>query len=118
MQTKLLEIRDAGTFIPALAIRLESESEAERYLLSRAGFGKWNDQHQTYVILIHLQTMRAHYDQYSFGGARTMGTALMYVRENWAQIVSGQVVCVETILGERDTPKVSEREMVLPCAME
>lgn len=39
MESKIIEIRDSGTFIPALAVRLGSSDERERYLLARSGFG-------------------------------------------------------------------------------
>lgn len=38
-----------------------------------------------------------------------MHTAHKYIEENWDALKDGDVVCVEHILGERETPKVSER---------
>ena len=44
MTSKIIEIRDDGTFIPALAIRLGSPNERERHLLARSGFGRTFDE--------------------------------------------------------------------------
>lgn len=40
MTVKLIEIRDRGTFIAAMAIKLFARDEAERFLLGRAGYAK------------------------------------------------------------------------------
>lgn len=40
---KLLEIRDAGTFIPAMAIKICANDSKDDYLLRRAGFGLSGD---------------------------------------------------------------------------
>lgn len=39
MKAILVEVRDAGTFIPALAVRFKPSTELERYLLSAADAG-------------------------------------------------------------------------------
>ena len=41
MQVKFFEVRDWRTFIPVMATRFEPRNEQERYLLSRAGYGKY-----------------------------------------------------------------------------
>lgn len=110
MITKFFEIRDRGTFIPALAIQLNSKNETERFLLSRSGFGQDSIATQRYIYLIHLQANECTYDSHAWNnGARTMYTAHEYIKEHFDSLESGQVICVETILGERDTPKISER---------
>ena len=110
MKVKLLEIRDRATFIPAIAIQLGSRSEEERWLLSRSGYGRDNESHKTYVLLTPLIGGKICYDPYDWGvNPRTYHVAHMYVVENWEKIASGDVICVETILGERDSPKTSER---------
>lgn len=106
MKTKLFEIRDEGAFIPVVAIKFESMDENEGWLLRRAGYGYSSP----CVFLGKLATGGAEYDPYAWtGGARTMPTAHIYITDNWDKLTSGDVVCVEHILGERETPKVSER---------
>lgn len=107
MQTKLFEIRDAGTLIPAIATLMGSDDDAERWLLRRAGYGHENE----LVMLGYLEGGRpSNYDYYNWSdGTRTMRTAHSYIQEHWHELESGAVICVETILGERTTPQVSER---------
>jgi hypothetical protein len=103
METKLLEIRDRATFIPAMAIRV---SGADGYLLRRAGFVS------PLVILIHLQTMRCQYDpdDWNIAAGRTMPLAHKYIEENWSRIAPDSVVDMQFILGETKSPKQSEEK--------
>lgn len=109
MQIKLFEIRDRATFIPAMATKLESRAEEETFLLSRAGFGLEPNDFTRYVFLTMLEGMRTNYDVYNWTNSRTMGIAHQYIIDNWSILKSGDVICVETILGEIETPKSSER---------
>lgn len=108
MNTKLFEIRDRGTFIPAIATIMRSDSDEEKYLLRRCGYPI---DVQQLVLLTRLEGgEQAECDRYNWtSGARTMTTAHGYIEENWDNLKSGDVICVETILGERQTPKISER---------
>ena len=109
MEAKTIEVRDSGTFIPALAVRLDPYNEGDRYLLARAGFGIRPDEQERYVLLIRLEGMEVRYDPMSWG-SRTMQVAHYYVVDHFADLKHGQVVDVQFILGETEGPKVSERE--------
>lgn len=112
MQTKLFEIRDCGTYIPALAIKLESRNEAERYLVSRAGYGLTAAEQAEYVYLARIDGGDHHlatYDPHQWGGTRTMPVAHQHIIDHWPELESGAVICVEYLLGERETPKTAER---------
>ena len=85
MITKFLEIRDDGTCIPVLAIQLDSKTDAERYLLARAGYG------------LDRQTQS------------TMREAHTYIKAQWDEIETGDVIDIEFILGETEVKKISER---------
>jgi hypothetical protein len=98
--TKLFEIRDVGTFIPAMAILVCTEGED--YLLRRSGFGPYT------VILIHLQTGECQFDPYDWSN-RTMKEVHNYIYNQFASLENEQVIDVEWILGIVDKPKVSER---------
>lgn len=102
METKLFEIRDEGTLIPALAIRLNSQTEQERYLLARCGYGL------TYIILCKLDGVRAQYDPYEWTGGRTLKEAHRFILAHWQSLTTGDVIDVQFILGETQTKKVSE----------
>lgn len=101
METKLFEIRDRMTFIPAMAVRI---SGADDPLLWRAGFAI---SEITSVILIHLTRDQCHYDPFQWGD-RTVYTAHRFIEREWSSLKNGAVVDVEYILNESDTPKQSE----------
>ncbi len=104
----MFEIRDRGTCISAMAVRLGSRNEAERFILSRAGFGMTVKEQACYFVLHHLGEQKANYDPFAWTAGRTMGAAHHHIEQHWQALESGAVVDVEFILGERATPKVSE----------
>ena len=104
IETKLFEIRDKGTFIPACAVLCESQSDEEAYLLRRAGYGAGTN----LVLLTRLDGGKSSYDPYDWGG-RTWPVAHQYIAQHWFDLKSGDVVDVEVALGETITPKLSER---------
>jgi hypothetical protein len=103
MTVKLLEIRDRGTFVPAMAIQVSGD---DGYLMRRAGFGG------AMVYLIMLATEKCRYDPYNWDNPRTMGNAHRYIAERWDELKDGDVVDVQFILGETAAPKRSESETV------
>lgn len=107
METKILEIRDSATFIPVLATRMRSIDTVENWYLCRTGYDPVGPP------LVMVTPMGGGWSAYGphkwTSGARTYPVAHKYIEENWESLKTGDVVCVETILGERDTPKISER---------
>lgn len=107
-----LEIRDEGTFLPALAVDMNPDGElwavgeAQRYLLRRCGYacdGRPN------IVLTRLDgNGKATNDPYEWGG-RTWSVAHLYIIEHWDELHDGAVVDVSFILGETSAPKTSER---------
>jgi len=108
MEVKLFEVRDTFTFLTVIAIRCGSHNEQERYLWSRAGYGREAEQQANYVLLSKLTGGDIKYNPLTWGD-RTMGCAHAYIRNFWDELKTGQVIDVEYILGESDTPKESER---------
>jgi hypothetical protein len=112
MNVRTVEIRDSATFIPALAIRLDSHCEQDCYLLTRAGYGSTPTEQGEYILLIHLESMKCATDPMDWGN-RTMQEAHRYLieqaRAQSPQFEHGEVIDVQFILGEADSPKVSER---------
>ena len=100
METKLIEIRDEGTHIPALAITI---TRKDGYPAARAGFGD-----QQYILLIDLNSDECHYDSTRWRW-RTMQVAHKHLEDHWAEIKNEDVVDVEFILGITDTKKTSEK---------
>lgn len=103
-EIKYLQIRDKATDIPAMAIKLNPDSIKDCKIVARAGYGREGD----YIILMKLEGVEAHHSPYDWIGSRTMGTAHQALIESWDKYSSGGVVCVEYILGERNTPKSFE----------
>lgn len=114
MEVKCLEVRDAGTFCPVICIRPVAENDDQRYLLRRDGYHA--DEGERCVILIKNQCYGVAYDPYNWpDNPRTFRVAHIYIQDNWAKLKDGDVVCVEWILGERATAKLSER-ITVPIA--
>lgn len=125
MVSKIVEIRDSGTFIPALAVRLGSPNEVERILLGRAGFGRTMEDQSEYIVLCKInggEPCASHIDPFSWGqNPRTMFVAHLYLlnrqgelgtgaekHDGFDALPQGVLIDVEFILGIRETPKVSE----------
>lgn len=105
MKLKILEIRDEGTHIPVLAIKMESTTPIEQYYLNyRCGFPKDGNA----VVVMKLDDQKATSDMYDWGG-RTMPVAHKYIEERFGELEDGDVIDVEFILHETSAPKVSER---------
>jgi hypothetical protein len=115
MQTKVLEIRDEGTHIPALAIKMLADNSTQAwYIHGRCGYPKDGSS----IMLMMLDDGKATNDPYewpSLGmGSRTMGNAHNWILEHFDELADGDVVDVQFILGERERPKASERSCSLP----
>lgn len=105
MKTKLIEIRDSGTFIIALCIDMNPASAIQHAYLRRYGYpcdGRPN------IMLTHANGgQKASNDPYEWSG-RTYPEAHHYIIEHWDELQDGSVVDVEFIKGETKEPKVSE----------
>lgn len=114
MVSKIIEIRDAGTFIPALVVQLGSAIEQERWLMASTGYGRAFEDQSGYVVLVKInggEPCAAHIDPFAWGQSpKTMFVAHQWVKEHFDEIAPGQVVDVEFILGLRGEPKVSNRQ--------
>lgn len=107
MEIKCLEIRDAMTFIPVIALRPVPENESQRYLLRRDGYR--GDASEHCIILIDAQCRGVAYDPYDWpSNPRTKRVAHVYIEEHWSELADGDVIDVEFILGLTPAPKMSE----------
>lgn len=111
MKLKLFELRDKATFIPVFAFRTYSDhalAYQEKWLLRRAGF---NPTDNNIVVVGRLECSgvdrNCTYDPYAWGG-RTYPVAHHYIAEHFEELQSGQVIDVEFILSESESPKLSE----------
>lgn len=108
MITKLLEIRDEGTCISALAIKMSSRNPIEVTYLWREGYPR--DGHG--VVLMKLSNQKATSDPYEWpdlgGGRRTMPVAHLHIIEHFDELKDGDVVDVRVVLGEAGTAVAAE----------
>jgi hypothetical protein len=111
MESKTFEIRDANTFIPVLATKLSPANERDRYLFARAGYGVTSFEQSSYILLCRIYGGGGpcQSDHYEWGN-RTLTYAHRFIEENFDALITGAVIDVEFILGERTEPKKSEQE--------
>ncbi len=107
MKTIALEIRDRATFIPAIAVKLESDDPVEVWLMWKGGYPP--DMHANTICLIHLGRGEGHIDPQDWRDKRTMEEAHKHIIKNFNKLKTGDVVDVEFVLGEVPAPKQSER---------
>jgi len=114
LEAKLLEIRDIGTYIPVLAVKLAPwdkasvrEAGIDAYHLKQTGYGPDGG----LVLLVRLDGPRAEHDPFKWGfwWDRSMREAHKYIEENFSSLEYGAVVDVEYILGETARPRESQR---------
>lgn len=111
MEVKIFEIRDRMTFFPAICIKpMSTGIAAQNYLLGRAGYDlartKKSISGNTVIFMHGTDVKRCQYDTH--WGDRTYQTAHEYIKENWDDLESGEVIDVEFILGETKIKKISE----------
>jgi hypothetical protein len=114
MEVKCLEVRDANTFVPVICLRPVPENDAQRYLLRRDGYRGDNDEHC--IIYINAQCRGVAYDCYDWPmDLRTHRIAHDYIANHWHELVDGDVIDVEHILGETTIKKTSEKSIGAPA---
>lgn len=107
LKNKILEVRDRATFISVLAVQMNPTSSnvelIETQHLRRCGYGNID-----MILMTRLDgSGKATVDPYEWDD-RTMQTAHQYITINWSLLKTGDVVDVEYILKETESPKVSE----------
>lgn len=114
METKLIEVRDIGTRVEVLAIRLGSTNEAEQFILASAGYGRGPWEFSTYVLLIDLNTplriwLNSTECDMAHRMTRTYPITHKELEDHWDKYQSGDVLDVQFVLGETTEPKKSDR---------
>lgn len=106
MTAKLLEIRDRGTCVPALAFKWDDRATvnaSEAWLLRKCGYGPGT------LLLVKLDDGEGHTDGYEWSNRRTMTTVHLWLEHHFSEVQSGDVVDVRVILGEEKEPAISDR---------
>ena len=107
LETKIIEIRDRGTFLSAVATVIIPDNSAEFYPVRRAGIPVYT----SYLTLTILQYNETFHDQFQADvrNQRTFGVIYRHLMKSWDSHKSGDVLDVSFILNETSTPKISER---------
>ena len=110
MRHIVLEIRDEGTHIAVLAIQMKADNRTQAYYVHTRTRHPWNGSNVTVML---LDDKRATNDLYEWGalgmGSRTMPTAHDFIEKHFDDLLDGDVVDVQYLLGETKAPKLSER---------
>lgn len=104
MKTKVIEIRDEGTCISALAIRMEAANGVEDAFLRRCGYPPGGGG----VVLMDLNNQQANSDPYGQRSG-TMQIAHNFILDHWPALKEGEVVDVRVIQGhatKRAAPEI------------
>lgn len=112
MKVKLVEVRDRGTCVPAIAIKTTNpENEAEQWLWHRSGYhGAWDRGEEIILARIDGSADRQLiYDIYDWHGSITMQAAHEWLIDHFDEIENGAVVDAEFIRGESVAPRQSDR---------
>ena len=109
IESKVFEIRDEGTFIPVLAIRMAGWNPDQKYYFRRCGYPADGSS----IMLMMLYDGKATNDPWEWAalgkGPRTLTVAHDWIIQNFAGLEDGAVVDVEFLLGETTQAKTSER---------
>jgi len=106
MITRVIEIRDEGTRIMALAIKMEAANRLEEQALRCYGYPRDGSA----IVLMNLNDQKASSDPYSevWNGSRTMRAAHAWITEHWDDFREGDVIDCRFIAGTASAPARSE----------
>ena len=100
MKTKMIEIRDDGTCIPALVIKMEAANAVEECYMWRTGYPRDGSS----IVLMRLSDQETKVDPYEWGTSRTMPLAHNWLCDHFDDIEEEAVLDVRFISGVRDNP--------------
>lgn len=115
-QFKLFEIRDEGTMIPWMAFKIGEAESFDARILTRAGYGQFPWQSDCVIQgPAHCDGVEGAALAYKFEHVRHPRTqvAAYYIHEKFDELVSGQVIDIRVLLGERGTAAAPEHGFLL-----
>ncbi len=109
MTIKPLEIRDRGTMIGVLAIKMSRTGEpvTDHYLWY---YGYPEDASQS-IVVMRLTDQKTELDPFNWGG-RTMPAAHTYIIDHFEELEPGDVVDVEVALGEKPAEETKAPDII------
>ena len=106
MIAKLFEIRDEGTLIVALAVKLSPSCQVEQRCLARAGYARGGN--DVWLTKISGGYGKGTSDPFRHGLGRTMRFAHKTIEKQFDRLDTGAVVDVHYMLGETPEPCKSD----------
>jgi len=109
VEVKLLEIRDEGTKIAAMAIKMFGANKKQRQILRFSGFNQTTpDEYLVALTYVACNNRQINFDYFEWSNSRTMKAAHSYIEEHFDDLKDGDVVDAEFILKLTDKPKKAE----------
>lgn len=110
MISKVFELRAEATFMVIMATKISAENEAERFLLSRSGFGRSNDDFKKYILLQPINGGEGFCTTDAMKhGIKELTIAHQFISQYFDNLVNGAVIDIDFIEGRTENPKKSER---------
>lgn len=111
-EVKVIGVHDERAYKPMIVFLIAPESERERRMLARAGFGLEPEKQVEYTFFYDVNAGECTYDPYKLGDQETCGTAARFVREvrGFDKLRHGEFLDCECIRGESARPVTFEDE--------
>jgi len=102
-----LTILDRHTEIYAAVFNLRPDTERDRVLMNRNGWGRDADMNYLFLMKLNGSRVEVQWDPYNWDNSRTMGTAHHWLKQEWETkgwdyLTTLESVNVEEILKERE----------------
>ena len=107
-ETKIFAIHDVMTLVSMMVQRLVPETLQEELILSRAGYREIDN--YFFFSTFRDEMGEFTYDVYKLENQRSFGTAARYIKQNWDELESGELIDIEYILGEIDEDQITRFE--------
>lgn len=98
IESKIFEIRDKGTYIPILAVLMESNDPAENYHLKRFSW--------SHIYVFKIANGEPVF-KWEWEGRR-ISVIYPHITKHWYELQSGSVIDIQVLLGETTEPATSE----------
>lgn len=104
-EVKFFEVRDEGTHIPVLCVKVAYEYGMRgEYQMRRSAFSPGD----SLTHLVNLNSGEGRSNPAHWKSGRTMRVAYNAIVDQWEDLKSGDVIDVQYILGETSVKKLSE----------
>lgn len=107
--SRLIGVCDRMTYKPLLVFNMCPETEEERRIMSRAGFGHNDLSFLSYTFFYDLTAGECSYDPFKLSDQRTIGEAARHIKQHGLPSDCTLIDC-EYLRGEKDEPMTFSKE--------